>query len=115
MPSLHLVIGCFADVVQETATAGKLSIQPEFIRHQPAEMSHLEAMLQYVLTVTGSELEPAEKLNKLVVDVADVGGGNGLTADFHDVLVHLRLGFADDLLDSRGMNAAVLNQLCQSE
>ncbi len=39
----------------------------------------------------------------------------GLLADLANVLLHLLLGFRDDLLDSRGMDSPVLNELLERD
>ena len=81
----------------------------------PAQVRHLQAVLQHVLAVAGAELQPAQQLHQLLVQRADVRLQHRLLADLQDVLLHLRLRFLDHFLDARRVNAAVLDQLGQGQ
>ena len=115
MAALHFMIGRLADIVQQAATPRQLAVQSELFRHHAAQVRDFQAVLEHVLTVTGSKLQPAEKLHELFMDRVHADVEDGLLAELENVLLHLLLRLLDNLLDARGMDAAVLNQLAQRE
>src|SRR5438552_1407011 len=115
MAALHFMIGRLADVVQQAATPRQLAVQSELFRHHAAQVRDFQAVLEHVLTVTGSKLQPAEKLHELFMDRVHADVEDGLLAELENVLLHLLLRLLDNLLDARGMDAAVLNLLAQRE
>ena len=72
-------------------------------------------MLKDVLAVARPELEPAEDLHELLVELAAMSLEDGLFARLADEVVYLRLRLVVGLLDPRGVNAAVLEELLQRQ
>ena len=70
-------------------------------------------MPQHVLAVAGAEAQPAQQMNHLGMQVRHVGLLGRFLAELLDVLLHLGLRFGHQLLDPRGMDPAVGDQLVQ--
>ena len=79
----------------------------------PLEVDDLERVLEDVLPVARAVAQPAEHADELLVELAAVRLEDGLLAGLQDVLLELRLRLVVHLLDSRGMDAAVLDQLVE--
>jgi hypothetical protein len=78
-------------------------------------VGHFQRVLQDVLRVARAEFEPPQKLNDLVVRHRHVGIQHRLLADLEDVPVHFLLCLGHHLLDSRRMDATVLDELGQGQ
>ncbi len=113
--ALHLVVGRLAHVVQQAAAPRQAPVQAQLLGHHAAQVGHLQAVLEHVLAVAGAELEPAQELHQLLVQRPHVGVLDGGPAHLQDVLLHLGLGFVDHLLDARGVDTSVLDQLGQRQ
>ncbi len=71
-------------------------------------------MAQHVLAVAGAEVEAAQQVDDPLVEVVDFGFLGGFLADLLDVPPSL-LGVADDLFDSRRVDAAIGDQAVERE
>ena len=109
--ALDLVRHRLAHVVEHRRALRGLDARLELGRHDPGEVHDLERVLEDVLAVAGPEAEPAEDLDELVRKRPAVRLEDGLLARLSDDLVDLGLGLVVHLLDPRGMNPAVLEQL----
>ena len=78
-------------------------------------MHDLEGVLEDVLAVAGPVAQAAEDLHELLVEVPAVRLEDGLLTGLLDVVLDLRLRLVVHLLDSRGMDPAVLDQLEQGQ
>ena len=81
----------------------------------PGEEGHLDGVAEHVLRVACAELEPSQVVQQLLVQAGHVRLLGGFLAQSANVLLHLLLGFLDDLLDPGGVNPAVLDQLLQRD
>src|SRR5215831_4175098 len=113
--AFDLVCERLPDVVQERCALSRLHARLQLRRHDPREMDDLERVLEDVLPVAGAVAEPSEDLDELLVDVAAVRLEDGLLAGLADEVVDLGLRLVVHLLDPRGMDAAVLDQLAQRQ
>ena len=78
-------------------------------------MDDLERVLEDVLAVARPVPKPPEDLDELLVELAAVRLEDGLLAGLLDVLLELRLRLVVHLLDSRRMDASVLDQLLERD
>ena len=101
------------EVVEERGPLRGLHARVELARHDPGQLHDLERVLEDVLAVARPVPEPAEDLDDLLVEIAAIRLEHGLLARLTDVVVELGLGLVVHLLDPRGMDAAVLDQLRQ--
>ena len=99
MRQFRLVVGHFADVVQQSGPFGHLGVQPQFSRHGGAQLGHFDGVLQQVLSVRGTVFHPADHPDQLMVQVMDAQVDAGAFAGFDDLLFDLFLGLGYDLLD----------------
>ena len=74
-------------------------------------MNHLQRVLEHVLPVARPEVQAAEELDDLVVELTAVRLEHGLLAGMADVIVDFGLGEVVHLLDPRRVDAAVLDEL----
>src|SRR5207253_1517275 len=72
-------------------------------------------MPQYILAVAGAKAQPAEQMNDLRIQARHVGFLGGLLTALLDVLLHLGLGFIDDLFDPGRMDATVGDELVETK
>ena len=79
----------------------------------PAEVDDLERVLEDVLPVARAVAQASEHAHELLVELAAVRLEDRLLAGLQDVLLELRLRLVVHLLDSSGMDAAVLDQLVE--
>ena len=113
MPAFGLVVGRLADVVQQAAAPGQRAVQADFVGQHAGDERHLDAVAQHVLAVAGAEVQPAQQVHHPLVHAVDVDLLAGLLAQLLDVPLQFLLRGGDDLLDARGMDAAVGDQLVQ--
>ena len=111
--ALDLVRDGLADVVQERGAARGLGGRAQLVGHHRREMGALDRVREHVLAVGGAVLEPSEDRGQLRVERLHAGVEAGLLAALGDVRLELGLGLVVGLLDPRGMDAAVLEQLLQ--
>ena len=78
-------------------------------------MDDLERVLEDVLPVARPVAQPSEHAHELLVELATVRLEHGLLAGLHDVLLELGLCLVVHLLDPRGMDPAVLDELLERE
>ena len=83
------VIDGFTEIVQQTRTFTQLLVGAELSREQPRDIAHLERMLEYVLSVTGTEFHPAEQLDELRMYPVNARVEYRAFAGFLDGCVHI--------------------------
>ena len=115
MAAFGLVVGRLANVVQQSATPGEGAVQPDFLGHHAGNEGHLDAVPQHVLAVAGAEVQPAQQLYQPLVQVWMASSWQASWPNCMDVLFQFFLRGRHDLLDPRGVNAAVGNELVQRE
>src|SRR5438046_1664949 len=71
--ALLLVGQRLAEVVQKRRPLRRLHSRPELARHDSRQVYDLECVLEHVLAVARTELEPAEDLDELLVELAAMG------------------------------------------
>ena len=109
--ALDLVVDGLADIVQQPGPPGQPGVQTQLLGDHSRQVGHFHGVLQHVLPVTCPEPQAAHHRNQLVVDAADFHLHNGLFAGFLDFLVDLLARLGDHLLDPRGMDSPVQDQL----
>ena len=78
-------------------------------------MGYLNGVLQNVLAIAGAVVQAAQQLLQFGMQAADAGLQHGTLTLGADHSVHLTLGLLHHLLDMRGMDAAVSDQLFQGQ
>jgi hypothetical protein len=81
----------------------------------PRQARALDRVVEHVLAVARAELEPSEQLHELGVQRPDVRLEDSLLPHLHDVLVDLRLGLVEGLLDAGRVDATVGKQALERE
>ena len=92
-----------------------LTLAPELAGHDPGQVDDLERVLEDVLPVARAELESAEDLDQLLVELAAVRLEHRLLAGLAHEVVDLRLRLVVRLLDPRRVDSPVLEQLLQRQ
>ena len=111
--TLDLVRHGLADVVQERGAARRLGRGAELVGHHRGQMGALDRVREDVLPVGRAVLQPAEHRDQVGVERLDVRVEARLLAALGDVRLQLGLRLVVGLLDPRGMDAAVLQQLLE--
>jgi hypothetical protein len=99
--------------VEQCGTLRRLHAGLELRCHDPSEVHDLERVLQDVLPVARAVPQPPEDLHELLVELAAVRLEHGLLAGLAHMLFQLRLRVVVHLLDPRGMDAPVLDELVE--
>ncbi len=79
------------------------------------QLGDLDRVGEHVLAVAGAKAQPAEQFDQLGVHALHPGVEHALLTELDDAVVQLGLGLVVGLLDPRGMDPAVLQQLLQGE
>ena len=58
--TLHVVVGRFADIVQQAGAAGEDGVHPEFFGHCARDKRNFDRMSQHVLAVARAIVKPAK-------------------------------------------------------
>ena len=110
---LDLMIDGLAEVVQQAGPPRQLLVQPQLRGDGPGYVGHLEAVGERVLSVAEAELELSQGADQLRVHVLDPHLQDGGFPRREDVLLDVPRGFVDQLLDTRGVDAPVLDEALQ--
>ena len=110
MGAFDLVVDRFADIMQQSRALCEGGIESQLVRHHAREISHLDGVVEYILTVAGAVTQPSEHLDKLGVNVVDTELEHGSFALALDGRVHLASGFFNGFLNSGGVNTSVGNE-----
>src|ERR1035437_2898246 len=113
--AFDLVSQRLADIVQQGSATSLLFVQPQLGGHRAADERGFDRMHQHVLRVAVAILEHPEQLDQFGMDSVhadlDDRALTGLANRFLDLL----LGLANDFLDTTGMNAAIRDELLESD
>ncbi len=113
MGSFHLMIHCFADIMQETRTLGHADIQTQFSGKESGELRYFHGMLQYILSVAGTIVQFAKKLDQLRVNTVHADFQCGGFPLLFNSGIHFFSCLLYHLLDSGRMNAAIHDELLE--
>ena len=114
MAALDFVGQGFADVVNQTGAFGSSNICAQLGSHYACQMSHLDGVLQYVLTVAGTVSHAPQQLDHIRVHTVNVGLQNRTLTVLLDFVFDFTLCFFYRFLDACRMDSSVLNQALQS-
>ena len=110
-----VVVGRFADVVQQAGAAGQVGVHAHFFGHHAGDERDFDRMPQHVLAVARAIVQPAEQVDDALVEAADLRFLHGFFAVAADLRVDFLLRFGDELFDPRGMDAAVGDELVERD
>src|SRR5215212_6728193 len=113
--ALDLVGECLADVVQEPAALGQGDVHAQLGGHDAGQVGRLDQVAEHVLAVGGAVLEPPEHADQLGVQVGDADLEAGVLAGPAHLALDLLAGPVVGLLDAGRVDAAVGDELLQSE
>ena len=104
---LGLLVDGLADVVQQAGAPRGLHRQAQLGRHGAGQEADLDRVLQQVLRVARAELELADQAHQLGVQPRQAQIEGRLLARLLALLLDLRGGLLDHLLDARRVDAPV--------
>ena len=107
MAAFHVVIGGFADIVQQARAASERGIHAEFFRHHAGDECDFDRMPENVLAIAGAIVEAAEQIDDAFVEAADLGFLNGFLTVAANILIDFLLCFGDEFFDAGRVNAAI--------
>ena len=110
MRSFHLAINGLADVVEQSAAFGDGVVDAELDGHQSRELRDFQRVHQHVLTVRRAIAKSAEETKHLGMNIGDAEGERGRLPFLEELLIELLTHLLDQLLDARGMDAAILHE-----
>ena len=110
MRALQVAVDGFADVVQKCGARGDVAVEAELLRHDAGEERDLLRVIEDVLAVAGSELQPPHQPQHFGMQIEEAELERGSLPLLADGVLHLGLDLFDDLLDARRMDAAVRDQ-----
>src|SRR5579885_2582760 len=113
--ALHFVGERLADVMEERGSPSLALVEPQLRRHGPGDEGGLDRVHEDVLGVAVAILEHADEPHQLGMDPVDADLEHSPLARFANGLVELLLGFADHLLDARGVDAAIGDEPLERE
>jgi hypothetical protein len=113
--AVHFAVHCLADVVEQPGPLGRRLIDVELGCHVRRKPGDFQRVLERVLPVGRAELEPAQQLVDLGMEVRNVGLQRRGLAVGEEFLVHLGLDLGDQFLDPSGMDPPVLDQVDQRQ
>ena len=105
--ALHLAVDRLADVVQEGGAHGDMGVEAHFPRHDAGEPRDFGGVREHVLAVARAELQPSHQAENFRVQVVQAKLECDGPALFARFLVGFVFDLLHDLLDARGVNAAV--------
>ncbi len=110
-----VVVGRFADVVQQAGAAGHVGIHLQFFRDRAGHKCHFDRVPQHVLAIAGAIVQAAQQVHDAFVQTADLRFLHGLLAEPANLLLDILLRFGDQLLDARRMDSAVGDELVECD
>ena len=113
--AFRVVVGRFADVVQQAGAAGEDGVHAHLFGHHAGDEGHFDRVPQHVLAVAGAIVQPAEQVDDAFVEAADLRFLHGFFAVAADLRVDFFLRFGDELFDPRRMDAAVGDELVERD
>jgi hypothetical protein len=90
-----------------------LPVSPKLRRHVVAEPRNLHRVFERVLPIRRPKLQAAEKLEEFGMEIGDADLERRRLTVGEELLLHLALDLGHELLDAAGVDAAVLNEVCQ--
>ena len=108
--ALQLAAGRLADVVEQAGALGDVGVEADLARKHRRQERRLDRVVQRVLVVGIPEFQPPQQLDDLVVEPVDVQPCHRLLARLRGREVDLLVRPLHELLDGRGVDAAVAHQ-----
>ena len=93
MAAFGVVVGRFADVVQQAGAAGQVGVHAHFFGHHAGDERHFDRMPQHVLAVARAVVQPAEQVDDSLVEAADLRFLHGFFAEAADLLRRFPFAF----------------------
>ena len=115
MAALDLMVDGLADIVQQACALCDVHIDAQLRGHKTGEVGDLDGVVEHVLAVAGAVLHAAEQLDDLGVQAVDIRLERGALALGLDSRVDFLLRLGDHFLDTRRVDAAVLNELFERQ
>ena len=113
--TFSFVIQSFTDIMQQPGSLCQCHIQTQFASHQTCQLSHLDGMLQYILSVRRSVLQASQQFNQLRMEVVDAHIEGCLFTGLFDDGFHFSLRFFYHFLDPCRMDSPIHDQLFEGQ
>ena len=101
--------------VQQTGTPCHVGIQSQFRGKNAAELGNFDGMLQDILPVAGTVIEPSQQLDHFVVDAVNIGFQNSMFAFCTNPLFHFSFCLFHHFFNFGRVDSAVRNEFFQSD
>ena len=115
MGAFHFLRHRFSDVVEQSGSSCKGTVNTQLIGNDSGNVRNLHRMIQNILAVTGTVHQASQNFDKFVVQPMNAGFKNGFLAGLFDAGFHFSLGFFHRFFNTGRMNSAVGNQLFKGQ
>ena len=101
--------------MEKTGPFGQIHIGTDFSGHNPGKVGSINAVLQYILSITGPIFQAAQNFNKVRMDAADTAFHDSLFAGFPDSLVYIFLCLGHHFFNPGRMDTAIFDEAFQRQ
>ena len=115
MGAFHIVGERLSDVVQKTCPTCQRCVHTQLLRHNTGEDSHLNGVLQDVLTVACPVAQTSQQAHQIGIDTVNVDLKCCAFASLLEGGVHVLLGFFHHFLNAGRVDASVRDELFQRQ
>src|SRR5512146_706057 len=113
MRPFDFLIDDLAQVMEQPSHFTDANIRAQFSGDGGRQHRDLDGVIEHVLAVTGAEVHAPNQLDQIERQIGDIGLNAGAFAFLQDNLIDLLARLDDHLLNARGMDAAIQNQLSE--
>ena len=115
MTAVDFAVDGLPDVVQQAGAFGGDGIESQLGGDDAGEIGDFERMVQHILAVARAIEQAAERVDELGMEIVHAGVEDGLLPRLVDLLVDELLGLLIHLLDTRGMDAPIGDEVLHGD
>jgi hypothetical protein len=115
MAAFHVMVQRFADIVEQPCSPRNFAVDLQFVSHHASEVRYFNGMVEDILTVTGSELEPTEQLQQTFWQVINPCSPRCFLTSLQDSLLHLLPRLLHNFFNSGRVDSPVSDEHFQSQ
>ena len=109
------MVNGFPDVMQKPGSFCHPHVKPDFPGKKPCQLCNFHGMLERILAIACSEFHPPEKPYQLRMDSVNANLQRSRLSFFPDQRLHFLAGFLHHLLNPRGMDTAIHDELFKGD